>query len=185
MLASLQVILTITPEDASIVLEKMKNIPKAPKPPLVSLEHRHHQQNCLDWLTSWHLVGHDFHQNGNNFSCNCYDCNFLKMVTKRFVWPLGTPCSLLVGIFSIADMTKNRFPPSSSSSGSRKPLQLNHLSSITNTTVMPSEQDLEDFSTAHGGELSGYVSALHVANFLRFGMIFKLMISMHYAPIPM
>ena len=45
---------------------------------------------------------------------------------------------------------------------------------------MPSEQDLEDFSTAHGGELSGYVSALHVANFLRFGMIFKLKISMFH-----
>ena len=34
-------------------------------------------------------------------------------------------------------------------------------------------QDLEDFSTAHtGGELSGYVSALNVANLLRFAFFF-------------
>ena len=32
-----QVVLTITPEDAHIVLEKLKNIPKAPKPRLVCL----------------------------------------------------------------------------------------------------------------------------------------------------
>ena len=66
-------VLTITPEDVHIVLEKLKNIPKAPKPQLVCLHyqkflkchhvcicHSHYQnyQNCDNQvrLATWNSV---------------------------------------------------------------------------------------------------------------------------------
>ena len=42
---------------------------------------------------------------------------------------------------------------------------------ITTILIKTFVQDLEDFYTAHCGDITGYISALHVANFLRFARI--------------
>ena len=67
-------VLTITPEDVHIVLEKLKNIPKAPKPQLVGIHYKIFHQN--------HYKNH---QNCKNYHNVCKCDNQVRLATWNSV----------------------------------------------------------------------------------------------------